>query len=152
MRNEYTTSTDHQNIGHEYSQRLTERERELSRVRSSSRIHEAPVRSHVHYVEYPRSYEYDRPRYYRDNRTHAGYYEEEPYVYHTATQSNPDFKLAPTDAGGFRKLFAEECFRHIERRKREFGEFRYQATFLEEEVCKPLCPIEIHSLRLIYVY
>lgn len=91
----------------------------------------------MHHVEYPRHYVYARSRYHDNDtstRTHVGHYEEDPYVYHDSTQSNPDFKLAPTDVGGFRKLFSEECFRHIERRRREFGEFRYQATLLEEEV------------------
>lgn len=64
-------------------------------------------------------------------------------MYYDTTQSNPDFKLAPTDAGGYRKLFTEECFRHIDRRKREFGEFRYQASLLEEEVCAPPQPVHL---------
>lgn len=109
----------------------------------------------MHDLEYARSEVHARSRYQdydRENRTHAGFYNEDPYVYHTAAQSYPDFKLAPTDVGGFRKLFAEECFRHIERRKREFGEFRYQATLLEEEVLAPLRPIEFLDPRLCRLY
>ncbi|KAG6354803.1 hypothetical protein INS49_003884 [Diaporthe citri] len=156
IKSEYMASTEHPNIGYEYSKSLVEREPDFSRVRSSSRIHEGPARSHVHDVEYPRSYVYDRPRYRderdREIRTHAGYYEEDPYVYHTATQSNPDFKLAPTDVGGFRKLFAEECFRHVERRKREFGEFRHQATLLEEENQNKVETTKDRQERAIYAF
>lgn len=154
MRNEHMTSTDHPNIGYEYSRRWVEplSRRERSRVKSSPRNYELEVRSHMHDVEYPRSEVHARSRYQdydRENRTHAGFYDEAPYVYHTAAQSSPDFKLAPTDAGGFRKLFAEECFRHVERRKREFGEFRYQATLLEEEVRAPLRLIELHHPEIV---
>lgn len=141
------TSTDHPNIGYDYSRIQVE-----PRARSSSRNYEVevPVRSHRHEVEYPRSEVYARSRYEdieREDRTHAGFYGEDPNVYHATTHSNPDFKLSPTDAGGFRKLFAEECFRHIERRKRDFGEFRYQVTLLEAEVRAPLRPVELHDPR-----
>lgn len=139
MRNEYMASPDNPNIGYEYTRSWVDprSRRETSRFRSSPRDIEIPLRSPMHHVEYPRHYEYARSRYHDNDtstRTHVGHYVEDPYVYHDSAQSNPDFKLAPTDVGGFRKLFAEECFRHIERRRREFGEFRYQATLLEEEV------------------
>lgn len=132
-------SPDNPNIGYEHIRSWVDprSRRESSRVRSSPRDMEIPLRSPMHHVEYPRHYVYARSRYHDNDtstRTHVGHYEEDPYVYHDTAQSNPDFKLAPTDVGGFRKLFAEECFRHIERRRREFGEFRYQATLLEEEV------------------
>lgn len=160
MKNEYMTSTDHPNIGYEYSRNWGEPfpRRDFSRVRSSTRNYEVevPVRSHRDEAEYARSHVHARSRYRddeRDYRTHAGWYEEDPYAYHATTQPNPDFKLSPTDAGGFRKLFAEECFRHIERRKREFGEFRYQATLLEEEVrAPPPSPSSFHSPCLVLTY
>ncbi|KAI7774753.1 hypothetical protein LA080_007918 [Diaporthe eres] len=159
MKNEYMTSTDHPNTGYEYSKNWGEPfpRRDFSRVRSSTRNYEVevPVRSHRDEAEYARSHVHARSRYRddeRDYRTHAGWYEEDPYVYNATTQPNPDFKLSPTDAGGFRKLFAEECFRHIERRKREFGEFRYQATLLEEENQNKVETTKDRQERAIYAF
>lgn len=160
MRNEYVASTDSPNTWHEYSRSWVEpRSRwESSRTRSSSRNPEGPIPP-VHHLDYLKPYPHARSRYHdndttnrtwdRDNRTHVGYSDEDAYVYHDTTQSNPDFKLAPTDVGGFRKLFAEECFRHIDRRRREFGEFRYQATLLEEEV--RAAPPASYSLHIFLV-
>lgn len=148
------TSFENPNIWSDYSRAWLEPRSwaESGRVRPSSRNPE-PDKSSVHHVEYyPRQYAWARPRYQdndisnrtvydRDNRTHVGWYDEDAHAFYDTSQSNPDFKLAPTDVGGFRKLFAEECFRHIERRRREFGEFRYQATLLEEEVRSPPHPM-----------
>lgn len=152
MRKMDTSSFENPNIWSDYSRAWVEPRSwtDSGRVRPSSRNPE-PGKSSVHHMEYPRQYAWARPRYQdndisnrtvydRDNRTHVGWYDEDAHVFLDTSQSNPDFKLAPTDVGGFRKLFTEECFRHIERRRRKFGEFRYQATLLEEEVRSPPHP------------
>jgi hypothetical protein len=150
MGKEHLLSTENQNVWSEYTRGRYEPRpwAEPSRARSYTGNPDIPLRS-MHHMEYHRQYPWARPRYQdhdissrtaydRDNRTHVGWYEEDQQALLSTNQSNPDFKLAPTDVGGFRKLFTEECFRHIERRMREFGEFRYQATLLEEEVRVPL--------------
>ncbi|KAJ0117452.1 hypothetical protein J7T55_003866 [Diaporthe amygdali] len=164
--NEYMTSMDNPNIGYEsYRSRVESSSRRNSpRSRSSPRTIDVSVRSPMYNAENTRSHTYARSRYQdndfsnrtvtydRDNRTHSAYYDEDAQVYYDTTQSNPDFKLAPTDAGGYRKLFTEECFRHIDRRKREFGEFRYQASLLEEENQNKVETTKDRQERAIYAF
>lgn len=152
-------SSDNPNIWSDYTRGWHEPRSwaEASRARSSAGNPDVSIRP-IHHMDYPRHYAWARPRYQdndlsnrtvydRDNRTHAGWYDEDHHASYGTSQSNPDFKLAPTDVGGFRKLFTEECFRHIERRRREFGEFWYHATLLQEEVSSPLHPIGYHHPR-----
>lgn len=141
-RKEDISPPDNLNTFSEYPRRWAA---EPLRVRSSSRNPEGIARWHSgQYFARARGDNgvSNRTIYDRDNRTHAGWFDDDAQAYDNLAQPSPDFKLAPTDVGGFRKLFMEECLRHIERRMREFGEFRYQATLLEEEVRVPLRPLE----------
>ncbi|KAH8773746.1 putative Mg2+ transporter [Diaporthe sp. PMI_573] len=158
MGKEYLSSTVNPNTWPDYTRGW----HEPSRARSSYGNPDVPVRP-THHMEYPRQYAGARPMYQdndisnrtvydRDSRTHAGWYDDDHHVSYGTSQSNPDFKLAPTDVGGYRKLFTEECFRHIERRMREFGEFRYQATLLEEENQNKVETTRDRQERAIYAF
>ncbi|KAI3392158.1 hypothetical protein diail_6105, partial [Diaporthe ilicicola] len=168
-KNEWLTSWDNSNIGYEQSRNRWDSEwsHEPARGRSAPRTVDVSVRSHP--VRYVRSRDYDNDlssrtvnwdrndlsnrtvNWNRDHRTN-NYYDEDAQVYYDTAQPNPDFKLAPKDAGGFRKLFNEECFRHIERRRREFGEFRYQASMLEEENQNKVETTKDRQERAIYAF
>jgi hypothetical protein len=60
---------------------------------------------------------------------------------------NEVFKLAPTDPGGFRDLFLNECLQLLDMREREFGEFRILVRQLEAMVRSPFlaCTCATHS-------
>ncbi|KAL1851985.1 hypothetical protein Daus18300_012408 [Diaporthe australafricana] len=163
-KHEWSPSMDNSNMGYENSRNRWEssrwdsnwRHEPAGRSRSLARTIDVPGRPPP--VQYVRSRYQDNDysnrtvNWDRDHRTNIGNYEDDAQVYYDATQPNPDFKLAPTDAGGFRKLFNEECFRHIERRRREFGEFRYQASILEEENQNKVETTKDRQERAIYAF
>ena len=80
-----------------------------------------------------RSHAYDRgaPSYAHD------YSEVPAYGYFIADDSSSDFKLASTDAGGYRVLLLNECLQFLAGRKSDFSGFRDVAIFLKQAVRPP---------------
>lgn len=83
---------------------------------------------------WPSDYEPRGESYNDEERYYSSHHHRTPRM--DTSVLNPDefYKLSPTHPGGFRELLAVECGSFLERRMRDFEEYDYHASVLEDTV------------------
>ena len=74
----------------------------------------------------------DEERYYGSHHHHRS-----PRMDTSVLDPDEFYKLSPTHPGGFRELLAVECGSFLERRMRDFEEYDYHASVLDDTVRRP---------------
>ncbi|KAI3318826.1 hypothetical protein HD806DRAFT_539853 [Xylariaceae sp. AK1471] len=97
-------------------------------------------------------YGHDENRHLNHDRSGASHYHRSHMVESSLLDPDESYKLSPTYPGGFRYLLAGDCAAFLEKRLRDFEEYDFQASVLEETNANKIDTTKDHQERAIYAF